>query len=147
VPVIVAGFIATLKVAVTGALGHAPVEAFRGATEATVGVAKPGLAPGLQHPGLKMTSKNAGNQILALLYLRMTVILFPLGPTAAAQWNRNPWLSCKKLAKGPSARVFKIAQRLFFQNRSGSFWEAGRGGKSKSWRTTLRGELCILRPF
>ena len=82
VPLIVAGFIARLKVALTGALGHAPVEALRGVTEVVVGGMRPGLAPGLQHPGLKMRSKNADNQILALLYLRMTVnLLFP-GSTA-----------------------------------------------------------------
>jgi hypothetical protein len=64
---IVAGFIATLKVAVTAVLGQTPAALFRGVTEVTVGVAKPGLAPGLQHPGLKMRSKDAANQLLELL--------------------------------------------------------------------------------
>jgi hypothetical protein len=75
VPVIVAGFIATLKVAVTGALGHTPVAAATGATGVTIGAANSGLAPELQQPVLKM-SKSAINQILELLFLPMTVILF-----------------------------------------------------------------------
>jgi hypothetical protein len=44
-----------------------------------VGGAKSGLAPGLQHPGLKMSNKNAADQIMGLLCLRMTLIVFPLG--------------------------------------------------------------------
>jgi hypothetical protein len=76
VPSIVAGFIATLKAAVITVLGQTPAALLRGATEVTVGVAKPGLAPGLQHPVATMSSRNAGNQILGLLYLGMTVILF-----------------------------------------------------------------------
>jgi hypothetical protein len=79
VSVIVAGFIATLKVAVTGALGHTPVAAARGATGLTIGVANSGLAPELQQPVLKMSSRNAINPILELLYLRMTFILFLRG--------------------------------------------------------------------
>jgi hypothetical protein len=59
----VAGFIATLKVAVTVPFGQA-VEPLRGVTELAVGGVKSGLAPGLQHPALKMSNKNAGNQIL-----------------------------------------------------------------------------------
>jgi hypothetical protein len=63
VALIVEGFIATLKVAVTAALGQTPTAPARGTTEIVGGV-KPGLAPGLQHPGLKMSSKNAKNQIV-----------------------------------------------------------------------------------
>jgi hypothetical protein len=45
VPLMVAGFIATLKVAVTVVLGHAVMEAFRGAAEVTVGGVTVGLLP------------------------------------------------------------------------------------------------------
>jgi len=64
VVLIVAGFIATLKVAVTTVLGQTPAAPPRGNSEVTVGGIKPELAPGLQHPGLKMSSRNAMNQIL-----------------------------------------------------------------------------------
>jgi hypothetical protein len=84
VALIVAGCIGRLKVAVTAALGQTPTAPARGTTE-TVGAAKSGLVPGLQHPGLKMSSRSAKDQIAELLYLRMTVILLPLGFTAAAQ--------------------------------------------------------------
>jgi hypothetical protein len=57
-------FIATLKVAVMIVLGQTPAAPATGATEITVGGIKPGLAPVLQHPGLKMSSRNAANQIL-----------------------------------------------------------------------------------
>jgi hypothetical protein len=60
----VAGFIATLKVAVTVAFGQALVAPLRGATEIDAGGVKLGLLPGLQHPGLKMSSNNAVNQIV-----------------------------------------------------------------------------------
>ncbi|MFZ0420236.1 MAG: hypothetical protein WAM04_19185 [Candidatus Sulfotelmatobacter sp.] len=82
---IVAGFIAALKAAVTGALGQTPTAALRGTTETTVGAAKTGLAPGLQHPGLKMSRRSAMDQIAQLLYLRMTVILLPSGLPRAAK--------------------------------------------------------------
>jgi len=81
-----AGFIALLKVAVTIVLGHASTAPLGGATEITVAGTKPGLVPvlsGSLHPVATMSSRNAGNQILGLLYLRMTVILLPLGFTAA----------------------------------------------------------------
>jgi hypothetical protein len=61
---IVAGFIATLKAAVTTVLGQMPAAPLRGVTETTVGGVRLGLAPGLQHPGLKMSSRNAMDQIL-----------------------------------------------------------------------------------
>jgi hypothetical protein len=72
---IVGGFIALLKVAVTSVLEHA-LAAVRGVTEITVGAVNSGFAPGLQHPELKMSSRNVVKQIVGLLYLRMTVILF-----------------------------------------------------------------------
>jgi hypothetical protein len=75
VVLIVAGFIASLKVAVTTALGHMPTTPLRGVSEVKVGGVTPGLALGLQHPGLKTSSKNAMNHVLLLLYLPMTVIL------------------------------------------------------------------------
>ena len=87
VVLIVAGCIARLNVAVTAALGQTPTAPARGTTE-TVGAARAGLGPGLQHPAPKMSSRNAMNQIPWLLYLRMTVILLPPGSTTAAQWNR-----------------------------------------------------------
>ncbi|MFZ0772833.1 MAG: hypothetical protein WCA49_10385 [Candidatus Sulfotelmatobacter sp.] len=86
---IVAGFIAALKVAVTAALGQTPIAALRGDTEITVGAGKTGLAPGLQHPGLKMSSRSAMDQIAQLLYLRMSVILLPLGFTAPHSRNQK----------------------------------------------------------
>ena len=63
VALIVAGCIGRLNVAVTAALGQTPAAPARGTTE-TVGGARAGLAPGLQHPGLKMSSRNAMDQIL-----------------------------------------------------------------------------------
>jgi hypothetical protein len=82
---IVTGLIATLKEAVIIMLGHAPVEALRGVTELTVAGVKSGLAAGLQHPEVKISSRKTGNHILRSLYLHMTIILFPLGFTDAAQ--------------------------------------------------------------
>jgi hypothetical protein len=67
VPLIVAGFIATLKLAVTVVLGHAPTAPLRGATVVAVGAVNCGLTPGLQHPELKMSSRNVENQIVGLL--------------------------------------------------------------------------------
>jgi hypothetical protein len=64
VPLIDVEFIATLKVAVTVVLGQRPAAPLRGATEITVGGVKTGLAPGLQHPELKMSSRNTANQIV-----------------------------------------------------------------------------------
>jgi hypothetical protein len=59
VALIVAGFIAWLKIAVTVVLGHALAAPFVGVTELTVGAITPGLAPGLQHPGPKMSNRNS----------------------------------------------------------------------------------------
>jgi len=74
------GFIGRLKVAVT-AVVHRPAEPLTGVSELATGVAKFGLVPGLQHPGVKISSRNATNQRLELLYLRMAVILLPLDNT------------------------------------------------------------------
>jgi hypothetical protein len=77
VALIVAGFIATLKVAVTTVFGHAPAAPLGGAPAVTVGRIKPRLvAPSASlHPVATISNRNIGNQILGLLYLRMTVIL------------------------------------------------------------------------
>src|ERR1700688_4455007 len=86
VPLIVAGFIALLKVAVTIVLGHAPIEPLGGATEITVGAVKPGLGllSGSLQSAPTISSRNVMKQILRWLYLRMTFILLPPGLTAAA---------------------------------------------------------------
>jgi hypothetical protein len=63
VALIVEGFIGTLKVAVTAALEQTPTAPARGTTEIVGGV-NSGLAPGLQHPGLKMSNKKAKKQIV-----------------------------------------------------------------------------------
>ena len=60
------GFIGRLKVAVT-AVVQRPAEALSGISEVTIGATKFGLAPGLQHPGVKISSMNAINQRLDLL--------------------------------------------------------------------------------
>jgi hypothetical protein len=64
VVLIVAGFIASLKVAVATELVQTPVAPLGGVTEVTVGGVRSGLEPGLQHPGLKMSSRNAMNHVL-----------------------------------------------------------------------------------
>jgi hypothetical protein len=67
VAVMVEGFIALLKVAVTTALGQMPPAPLRGVTEATVGGVTVELVPGLSaslHPAAKMSSKNAVKQIV-----------------------------------------------------------------------------------
>jgi hypothetical protein len=51
-----------LKVAVTIVPGQTPAAALSGATEITVGGVKSELTPGLQHPGLRMSSKSAAQQ-------------------------------------------------------------------------------------
>jgi len=51
-------------VAMTDAFGQTLVAPLRGATEIDTGGVKSALLPGLQHPGLKMSSKNAVNQIV-----------------------------------------------------------------------------------
>jgi hypothetical protein len=73
----VAGFMATLKVAVTTVFGQAPPTPLGGATEITVGGTKPRLVAlsASLHPVATISNTNTGNQILGLLYLRMTVIL------------------------------------------------------------------------
>jgi hypothetical protein len=74
------GFIGRLKVAVTVVVQR-PAEALSGVSEVMIGAAKFGLAPALEHPGVKISSRNAINQRLELLYLRMAVILLSLGNT------------------------------------------------------------------
>ena len=64
VPLIDVEFIATLKVTVTTELGQIPTAPLRGAIGATTGGVRFGLAPGLQHPGLRMSSNNAIEHIL-----------------------------------------------------------------------------------
>jgi hypothetical protein len=66
VVLIVEGLIGSLKVAVTTVLGQTPPAPVGGVSDITVGGVSPGLAPGLQHPVLKMSSRNAMNQSLRL---------------------------------------------------------------------------------
>jgi hypothetical protein len=77
VVLMVAGFMATLKLAVTTVFGHAPAAPLGGATAVTVGGIKPRLVAlsASLHPVATISNRNTGNQILGLLYLRMTVIL------------------------------------------------------------------------
>ena len=66
VALMVAGFIASLKVAVTTAREHAPVEPSGGVTEATAGV-RPAISvlrSGSPHPVAKRSIRNAVNQTL-----------------------------------------------------------------------------------
>jgi hypothetical protein len=65
-PLIDVELIGTLKVAVT-TVAQRPAEPLIGASEVTIGAAKFGLVPGLQHPGVKISSRNAINQRLDLL--------------------------------------------------------------------------------
>ena len=62
----VSGFMGTLKVAVTTVLGQAPPAPVGGVSETAVGGTKAGLAPGLQHPVLTMSSRNAMKQSFSL---------------------------------------------------------------------------------
>jgi hypothetical protein len=66
VSLIVAGFIALLKVAVIIVLGQTPAEALGGSTEVTVGGVVPGLPPlsGSLHPTVIISSKNAMNHMV-----------------------------------------------------------------------------------
>jgi hypothetical protein len=65
VVLIVAGFIASLKVAVATESVQTPVAPLGGMTGVvTVGGVRSGLEPGLQHPGLKMSSRNAMNHVV-----------------------------------------------------------------------------------
>jgi hypothetical protein len=92
-PVIVAGFIALLKVAVIMVLGHAPTSPFGGATEITVGGRRLGLVPvlsGSPHAAQETSNRNAMNHVVASLYLGMTGILLPLGSTFAAPRDLAP---------------------------------------------------------
>jgi hypothetical protein len=82
---IVAGFMALLNVAVTAAPWQMPETPAPGFTETTVGgvTGEPGFPTpeflsGSLHAVVTMSSKNAGNHILEVLNLRMTVILLPL---------------------------------------------------------------------
>jgi peptidoglycan/LPS O-acetylase OafA/YrhL len=83
---IVAGFMALLNVAVTTAPWQTPIALPTGTTETTVGGVRgepgfpaPEFLSGSLHPVATMSNRNAGNQILGLLYLGMTVILLLLG--------------------------------------------------------------------
>jgi hypothetical protein len=80
----VAGFIGALKMAVTGPFGQAAVAPLMGVTEFAMGGVRSGFVPGVQHPVVRMSNRNAGNQILKLLYLRMTFILHPSSDRTAA---------------------------------------------------------------
>jgi hypothetical protein len=86
--------------AVIVVLGQAPIAALRGATELTVGGVKSALVPGLQHPEVKMTNRSAVDQTAVLLYLLMTIILLPLGFTAAAHLGfKEPFNFPNKLSQ------------------------------------------------
>jgi hypothetical protein len=82
---IVLGFIALLKVAVTTAvLGHIRVEALIGVTDVTVGGAKGlpgvnafGFLSGSLHPVARTNSRNAGIQILLIFTFRMCISSSP----------------------------------------------------------------------
>jgi hypothetical protein len=66
VALMVDGFMALLKVAVTAALAQAPLAPLGGATEITAGAVTPGLLPLLSespHPVAKMRSNSAAYQI------------------------------------------------------------------------------------
>jgi hypothetical protein len=80
--VIVAGFMALLNVAVTAEPWQIPETPTLGFTETTVGgvSGEPGFPTaeflsGSLHPVVTMSSTNAENQILKLLYLGMTIVL------------------------------------------------------------------------
>jgi hypothetical protein len=61
---IVEEFMARAKVAVTIELEQTPPALMAGVWETTVGGVRPGLAPGLQHPGLRMSNRNATDNFL-----------------------------------------------------------------------------------
>jgi hypothetical protein len=64
---IVAGFIALLKVAVITVLGQTPTAPLEGNSEVTVAGIKPGLLPvlsGSLHPAPTMSSRDVMNQIV-----------------------------------------------------------------------------------
>jgi hypothetical protein len=63
VALIVAGFMATPKVAVTVVFGQTPAAPLRGTEGFTVAGTKLGLVPGLQHP-TPTSNSSAVNQIL-----------------------------------------------------------------------------------
>jgi len=74
----VEGFIALLKVAVTTVFGHAPAAALGGAADITVGGVRVGFPPvssGSLHPVATTSSRNTMKQIVSVLYLRMTIAL------------------------------------------------------------------------
>ena len=64
VVLIVEGFIASLKVAVATELVQTPVVPVGGVADVTVEGVRSGLGLGLQHPGLKMSSRNAMNHVV-----------------------------------------------------------------------------------
>src|SRR5580704_5273499 len=81
------GFIALLKVAVTVVFGQTPFAPLAGITETTVGGVTVRLTPALSgslHAAPTISDRSAVNQIIRCLCLRMTVILLPLGGTTAA---------------------------------------------------------------
>jgi hypothetical protein len=112
----VAGFIATLKVAVTVPFGQATAP-LSGVTEVALGGVKSGLAPELQHPVVRMSSRNAGNQILKLQYLLMTFILLlpaterPQLPDSISQTNSRA-VTNTRISLIPNGPVLAGASRF-----------------------------------
>jgi len=78
--VMVAGFMASLNVAVTMVFGQAPKVAFGGTAEVTVGEVKPLIAPpflsGSLQPVLNTHSNTVMKQIVEVEFFRMNLILF-----------------------------------------------------------------------
>jgi hypothetical protein len=78
VALMVAGFIALLKAAVTIVSVQAPVEPLSGATVVTKGGVRPAFAPvlsGSLHAVAIMSSKNDVKQIVFAPYLRISIVL------------------------------------------------------------------------
>jgi hypothetical protein len=102
---IVAAFMALLNVAVTAAPWQMPETPTPGFTETTVGGVSgepgfptPEFLSGSLHAVVTMSSRNAVNQILELLFLGMTIILFLPGFTATVLIRRYSSSSCGSLA-------------------------------------------------
>ncbi|MGA1985768.1 MAG: hypothetical protein ABSG72_05815 [Candidatus Sulfotelmatobacter sp.] len=108
---------ATLKAAVTTVVEHPPVEALRGVTDIAVGGTELGLVMlfELLHPVAKTSNRNAGNQILALLYVHMIVNLLLLGSTAAAPWHRN-FCSFEEVSKRSFSATVQNCTTTVFSN-------------------------------
>ena len=83
---IVKGFIASLNLAETIVLVHAPLAPV-GATEITVGGARPGASvlSGSLHPLATRSNRNVVKQIVELLYLCIIITFLLLGPSAAVR--------------------------------------------------------------